>query len=317
LSAVATLNNQQYLRNLNGMATATKQQTAAMQSSMQSFSRGLQGLAALTGASAAATFAILDLGLLEKAKQGWQAIFDRIRGIAGFRTGGQVSAELDAAALAQRQLDLRFAERNRSRDRFDDFRTGLRGQIENRGLSPDQIRLNEFARTFGNTRIGSGLVTEAQRDIDHIRVLGEAATAAAESLRRVAEAQQENVSAASTFADRVNNLLDINQPRPGFAPGVDNVVSGTAINRGIARLFRGLPGGEDVPLPSALLRGSVEAQSAINTAASQRGNSIADVVQRLEEMVELDRQQVQEGIRLREAIEANPRLRSLLGRSGS
>jgi hypothetical protein len=291
------------------MAAQTKAQSANIASSFRGISQSFSAIAGAAGfGGLGAALGLSVTGLVNVAKE---QLTRFSQWLAGHRAATE--AELQRFAQIQRV----FVERQQIRGRFDDFRGGLRGQIENRGLSPDQVRLNEFARTFGNTPRGRGLVEEAQRDIDHIRQLGEAATAAAASLREVQQAQRENVSAASTFAEQVNNLLDINRPRPGFAPGPDNAVSGTAINRGVARLFRGLGGGEAIPLPGALERGSVDAISAINTAASQRGNSIADVVQRLEEMVELDRQQVQEGIRLREAIEANPRLRSLLGRSGS
>jgi uncharacterized protein YbjQ (UPF0145 family) len=291
------------------MASQTKAQSANIASSFRGISQSFSAIAGAAGfGGLGAALGLSVTSLVNVAKE-------QLTRFSQFLAGHRAATETELQRFAR--TDRLFAERQQNRGRFDEFRAGLRGQIENRGLSPDQVRLNEFARTFGSSRVGRGLVEEAQRDIDHIRMLGEAATAAAASLREVQQAQRDNVSAASNFADRVNALLDINRPRPGFAPGPGNVVSGEAINRGIAGLFRSLGGGEQVSLPRLLERGSVDAVSAINTAASQRGNSIADVVARLEEMVELDRQQVQEGIRLREAIEANPRLRSLLGRSGS
>jgi hypothetical protein len=293
LSAVASLNNQQYLPNLKATADQTKTQVAAVKSSFMS----LNTIGASLGiGGAGGVAAILGLDLIGKAKEGWTMIFNLVRSVA---------QETRSA------LDPRIAERYTNAVRqsaaFNQVRDRLTTQVRQLGMTDAQRDADQFR--------GTATSADRQAFIREQHTIIDAYRRHRENLEQLTNTQRETASGLDQFRERVLNISEFNL-RNLFRPAAEQVANLDAANvaRGVARLFQGLPDLDTfAQLPNALDRESVEAVSAINAAASARGGSrLDDMIARLEAMHETAREQERLGRELVEAMRQNPRLRGLL-----
>jgi hypothetical protein len=291
LSAIATLNNQKYLAGLKGMADQTKSQTAAIKSSFASLST-IGGALGIGGAGGLA--AMLGLDLLGKAREGWRQI-----GIAV----GVVRSEVQAGAAAMTDLDRRYNAAVTANTTFNRVRESLSTQVRQLGMGA----ADRAADPFRDRPERAEWVREQHRIIDSFREFSESVRRATETIREL----------RSPVVDFQNRLAEITARPEGNAQNPWLPVP--ALNdderaRGVARLFQSLPGLGDTAMPNFLERGSVGAASAINTAASSRGNSVAELISRMDAMVASQEREERLGRDLLAAMRDNPRLRGLLSR---
>jgi hypothetical protein len=245
-------------------------------------------------------------GFFAKIAVGWQNIFDVIT-----RQGGRIpQAVLDQARVNERNLrDMRETGlTTQNRGQFNTFIEGLRMQARTAGMTADEAERYRWAAN------GANAATLAQ--IDHwqrIRRNIEAGREAQRQMQRDSEMfeqrrvqlREQGTGSVDRFMRelRQQDLIDYNSPERAR-------LAGQSFQRILGNLA-------PVQLPPALERGSADAVAAINLAASSRGDTVADAIAVLEQMLESDREQERIGRALLTAWQNNPRLRDLLSRSPS